>query len=92
MAALRRKTPAFVYGDYQDLDPTNPKIFAFTRGIGADKYLVVLNFSTDAVTYTLPDTIKAGDLVISPVVASTRIRSFASDGLSPYNTCQMSWF
>ena len=47
MAALRRRTPAFVYGDYQDLDPANPKIFAYTRAMGADKYLVVLNFSTD---------------------------------------------
>ena len=47
MAGLRRKTPAFVYGDYQDLDPANPKIFAYTRAMGADKYLVVLNFSTD---------------------------------------------
>ena len=65
MAALRRKTQAFVYGEYNDLDPANPKIFAYTRSIGADKYLVVLNFSTDAVTYKLPGSIKAGELVIS---------------------------
>ena len=25
MADLRRKTPAFVYGDYKDLDPKNPQ-------------------------------------------------------------------
>jgi oligo-1,6-glucosidase len=71
MAALRRKTPAFVYGDYTDLDPANPKIFAYTRAIGADKYLVVLNFSTDAVTYKLPDAIKVGDLLISNFARNT---------------------
>ena len=71
MAGLRRKTPAFVYGDYQDLDPANPKIFAYTRAIGADKYLVVLNFSTDAVAYTLPGAIKAGDLIFSNLGKTT---------------------
>jgi oligo-1,6-glucosidase len=65
MAALRKTTPAFVYGDYTDLDPANPKIFAYTRAVGTDKYLVVLNFSTEAVAYKLPETVKAGALVIS---------------------------
>ena len=65
MADVRRSSLAFVYGDYKDLDPANPKIFAYTRVNGAEKYLVVLNFSTDAVTYQLPSGIKAGRLVIS---------------------------
>ena len=71
MAALRKKTPAFVYGDYKDLAPTDPKIFAYTRAIGAEKYLVVLNFSTDAVTYKLPGSIKAGELLISNLGKTT---------------------
>jgi len=71
MAALRRKTPAFVYGDFTDLDPANPKIFAYTRAIGNDKYLVVLNFSTDAVTYKLPGAIKATTLMISNLGKTT---------------------
>ena len=65
MTDLRRKTPALVYGDYQDLDPQNPKIFAYTRTMGKDKYLVVLNFSEDAVSYSLPGGLKAGQLQIS---------------------------
>ena len=65
MADLRRKTPALVYGGYQDLDPQNPKIFAYTRTMGKDKYLVVLNFSEDAVSYSLPGGLKAGQLQIS---------------------------
>jgi oligo-1,6-glucosidase len=65
MADVRRSSLAFVYGDYKDLDPTNPKIFAYTRVNGAAKYLVVLNFSTDAVTYKLPGGVQAKQLVIS---------------------------
>ena len=45
MIELRHKTPALVYGTYLDLDPANPAIFAYTRTLGADRYLVVLNFS-----------------------------------------------
>jgi oligo-1,6-glucosidase len=65
MADLRRKTPAFVYGDYKDLDPKNPKIFVYTRTLGTKKYLVVLNFSEGAVSYGLPAGVKAGQLVLS---------------------------
>lgn len=65
MADLRRSSPAFVYGDYKDLDPPHLKIYAYTRSIGTDKYLVVLNFSTDAVTYNLPSGISAKQLLVS---------------------------
>ncbi len=65
MADVRRSSLAFVYGDYKDLDPTNPKIFAYTRVNGAEKYLVVLNFSTDSVAYKLPAGIQVKQLVIS---------------------------
>ena len=62
---LRKKAPALIYGDYKDLDPQNPAIFAYTRTLGTDGYLVVLNFSRDAVAYTLPGGLNAGQLVIS---------------------------
>jgi oligo-1,6-glucosidase len=65
MTDVRRSSLAFVYGDYKDLDPANPKIFAYTRVNGAEKYLVVLNFSTEAVTYKLSAGVKANQLVIS---------------------------
>ncbi len=65
MIALRKQAPALVYGDYKDLDPQNPKIFAYTRTLGSEKYLIVLNFSSDAVSYSLPLGMKAGHLQIS---------------------------
>ena len=62
---MRKKAPALIYGDYKDLDPQNPVIFAYTRTLGTDRYLVVLNFSKDAVAYTLPGDLNAAQLVIS---------------------------
>jgi oligo-1,6-glucosidase len=65
MSDLRKKTPALIYGDYQDLDPQNPRVFAYTRTLGQDKYLIVLNFSTGAISYALPAGLTPGQLAIS---------------------------
>jgi len=63
--ALRHAHKAFVYGDYLDLDPANPQVFAYTRTLGAERFLVVLNFGKAGIAYTLPTGIKAGELVLS---------------------------
>lgn len=60
MIALRAKTPAFVYGDYKDLDPQHPHIFAYTRTLNDQSYLIVHNFSAQPIAYTLPNGMKAG--------------------------------
>jgi oligo-1,6-glucosidase len=65
MLAFRGTTKAFAYGTYEDLDPKNDKVFAYTRTLGKEKYLVVLNFSNDAVSYSLPGGLKAGKLEMS---------------------------
>ena len=58
---FRKHTPALVYGDYVDLDPAHPTVFAYTR----EKTLVVLNFSKAGIRYELPRGMKAGRLVLS---------------------------
>ena len=65
MIDLRKKTPALIYGDYDDLDPANPVIFSYTRTLGSARYLVVLNFSKDEVAYSFPDDRKGKRLLIS---------------------------
>jgi oligo-1,6-glucosidase len=54
LLALRRRTPALMYGAYVDVDPSHPKVYAYTRTLGAERYLTVINFSASAVDYTLP--------------------------------------
>jgi oligo-1,6-glucosidase len=62
---LRAHTLAFVYGDYEDLDPQHAQVFAYTRTLGDEKYLVIENFSSSPVTYTLPNGLKAATLLLS---------------------------
>ena len=65
LIGLRSKTHALVYGDYKDLDPENSKIYAYTRTLGTDRYLVVLNFAKDPIAYTIPGDIKPKRLLMS---------------------------
>ena len=65
MLAFRKTSKAFAYGTYKDLDPENAKIFAYTRTLGTEQYLVVLNFSRDTVAYSLPSGLEAGKIVMS---------------------------
>jgi oligo-1,6-glucosidase len=65
MIDLRSKTPALIYGDFKDLDPANAKVFAYTRTLSHDAYLIVLNFSKDEIEYAIPGGVTAGGLQIS---------------------------
>ena len=67
---LRAHGLAFVYGDFEDLDPQHPHVFAYTRTLGREKYLVVENFSSSPVTYALPHGLKAGTLLLSDIPSS----------------------
>ena len=64
LIALRAKTPALIYGDYKDLDPQHPHIFAYMRTLDNEGYLVVHNFDSEPIAYTLPGGVKAGAMVI----------------------------
>jgi oligo-1,6-glucosidase len=65
MLALRKKAPALIYGDYKDIDPLNLSVFAYTRTLGTESYLILLNFSRNRISYALPEGLKAGSLMIS---------------------------
>ena len=65
MIAFRAANLAFVYGDFQDLDPLNPHVFAYTRTLGPDQFLIVENFSSTPITYTLPTSLKAATLKLA---------------------------
>jgi glycosidase len=62
---LRKTTPAFIYGDYDEIDPEHPSLFSYTRTLGPESYLVVLNFSRNTISFPLPKGLKAGSLVLS---------------------------
>jgi oligo-1,6-glucosidase len=51
---LRKANKVLVYGKYELLDKPNEKVYAYTRGEGAEKVLVILNFSKDKVDWAIP--------------------------------------
>lgn len=51
---LRKNNKVLVYGKYELLDKANEKIYAYTRGEGTNKLLVILNFSKDKINWNLP--------------------------------------
>jgi oligo-1,6-glucosidase len=82
MLALRKKTPAFVYGDFEDIDPQHVSLFAYTRTLATESYLILLNFSRDRISYTLPGNLKAGSLLVSN--SDTKEEDTAAFGLDPW--------
>ncbi len=82
---LRKTTPAMVYGRYDLILPDHDKIYAFTRTLGNERLLVMLNFSADLVDFELPEgfAVRGDRLLIANylVVSQTDEGSFS---LRPY--------
>ncbi|OTA60040.1 glycoside hydrolase family 13 protein [Hypoxylon sp. EC38] len=56
-ALKQRKEHAdvFVYGDFQELSPEHPEVFAYIRkSVKGERWLVVLNFSKKELEWTIP--------------------------------------
>jgi len=52
--ATRKQHKVLVYGQYQLLDAANPHVYAYTRTLGQEKVLVVLNFTSEQRNWPLP--------------------------------------
>ncbi len=65
MVQLRKDNLILVYGDYDLLLPEDKQIFAYTRTLGDDRWLVLLNFSTTEAVAALPNEFSPGDIKIN---------------------------
>ncbi|MCR6493671.1 alpha-glucosidase [Cellulomonas sp. P24] len=54
LIALRREVPALVHGAFLDVDPEHPTVFAYTRTLGEDRWLVLVHVGHDVLDYRLP--------------------------------------
>ncbi len=59
IVALRKSSPALIYGAYKLYDINNTKVYAYTRVLNNEKFLVVLNFSNTETDFILPDELKS---------------------------------
>ena len=64
MVQLRKNNKTLVYGKYTLLDKNNPEIYAYTRGTGSDKILVLLNFSKNMVNWKVASQLKLSDKIL----------------------------
>lgn len=64
MVQLRKNNKTLVYGKYTLLDKNNPQIYAYTRGTGSDKILVLLNFSRNVVDWKIADQLKLSNQIL----------------------------
>lgn len=67
LIALRRRHPALVHGTYDDVDPAHPHVFAYTRTLDGVTLLVVMNWSSGPVEWSIP----GGMTVTSTIIDST---------------------
>jgi oligo-1,6-glucosidase len=51
---LRKENPVLVYGDYELLLPDHPAIFGYSRSYDGDVWTILLNFSKERQTCSLP--------------------------------------
>ena len=54
-----------VYGDYALVDAGNPRVYAFTRSLGGERLLVLLNFGDAAAEAALPEGMVPGEELIN---------------------------
>ncbi|MFE8663979.1 glycoside hydrolase family 13 protein [Serratia nevei] len=64
LIAIRKSSPALIHGKYRDLDPGNVKVYAYTRSLKDEKYLVLINMSESNVRYLIPKNIKLKKIII----------------------------
>lgn len=82
---LRKQNEVIVYGTYNLLLEDDEQIFAFTRTLGDDQFLVICNFSEEAPVFTLPESVRysSKELLISNLNADEN-ESIDELTLKPY--------
>jgi oligo-1,6-glucosidase len=80
---LRKAHPIIVYGSYDLLLPEHPQLYAFTRSLGDERLLVLLNLSREAAAFTPPPEFAGTELLIANYPAN---EAAASDPITlrPY--------
>lgn len=62
---LRKANEVLVYGAYQLVDGGNPDVYAYTRTLGPDRFLVLLNFSSETAALGLPTGLGQGEVLLN---------------------------
>ena len=71
LIALRKKEPTLIYGNYTLLNEENESVYAYLRELNGRKILILLNFTAQNASYSLPFSIKDYKILIANYKKST---------------------
>lgn len=86
LIALRKERPVIVYGDYRPLFEAHPQVFAYERRLGAERIVVINNFTSDPLELELPPDLCGieGECLVSNYEAHTELGQRLA--LAPYES------
>ncbi|MEI1231249.1 MULTISPECIES: glycoside hydrolase family 13 protein [Enterococcus] len=58
MIAVRREHKGLIYGSFNEYLPENEQLFVYERVLDEERYLIIVNLTDEAATYTLPTEIE----------------------------------
>ena len=64
LTRLRKEQAALVYGDYALVEAGDPQVYAYTRTLGDQRLLVLLNFGDTETEAALPQGMQVGERLI----------------------------
>ncbi|KQL53020.1 oligo-1,6-glucosidase [Heyndrickxia shackletonii] len=64
---LRKQNLVMIYGDYQDISNNDPRIYAYTRKLDSECWLILLNHSDKSSIFEIPETLQRAkyELILS---------------------------
>ncbi|WP_249193598.1 glycoside hydrolase family 13 protein [Gluconobacter wancherniae] len=65
LIALRANHRTLIYGAFQDVDPSHPAVFAFTRTDQNERFLILINLTGEPQNYVLPITARITDVLLT---------------------------
>jgi oligo-1,6-glucosidase len=51
LIALRKTNPSLIYGSFEDIAPGDPSVYAYTRTMGKEQWLILLNMTGKTVAF-----------------------------------------
>lgn len=85
MIILRRENKGLVYGSFNEYLPENEQLFVYERVLDEERYLIIINLTDEAATYTLPTEIETNWEVLLENQSGQEFQS--SSTFAPYEAC-----
>ena len=73
-----------MHGAYSDIDPKHEQVFAYTRTLPDERYLVVLNFGARPLDYALPSGLRIERAVLDNASGDTGTAGATHLRLAPW--------